>query len=34
MKPETSWTLAACLAVFIGGAALAEDMTTGAIFAR
>jgi quercetin dioxygenase-like cupin family protein len=31
MKPETSWTLAACLAVLIGGAALAEDMTTGTI---
>jgi hypothetical protein len=31
MKPETNWTLAACLAVFIGGAALAEDAATGII---
>ena len=31
MKQETSWTLAACLAVFISGAALAEDTATGTI---
>jgi hypothetical protein len=28
---QTNWTLAACLAVFIGGAALAEDAATGII---
>src|SRR5260370_29880942 len=31
MKQQTNRTLAACVAVFIGGAALAEDRTTGAI---
>src|SRR6266571_8896638 len=31
MKRETNRTLAACLAVFISGAALAEDRATGAI---
>ena len=31
MKRETNWTLAACLAVFISGAALAEEAATGAI---
>src|SRR5258708_19392244 len=31
MKQQTTRTLAACVAVFIGGAALAEDRTTGAI---
>ena len=31
MKQDTNWTLAACLAVFINGAALAEDTSTGAI---
>jgi hypothetical protein len=31
MKQETNWTLAACLAVFSSGAALAEDTSTGAI---
>ena len=31
MKPETNWTLAACLAVFISGPALAEDTATGTI---
>ena len=31
MKQATSWTLAACLAVFISGAALAEDIARGAI---
>jgi quercetin dioxygenase-like cupin family protein len=31
MKPGTSWILAACLAVFLGGVARAEDMTTGTI---
>ncbi len=31
MKQEMSWILAACLAVFISGAALAEDSATGAI---
>src|ERR1700738_3151763 len=31
MKQETSWTLSACLAVFISGAALAEDTATGTI---
>ena len=29
MKPETNWTLVVCLAVLIGGAALAEDTATG-----
>ena len=31
MKQQTNRTLAACVAVFIGGAALAEDRATGAI---
>src|ERR1700719_4682110 len=31
MKSETNWTLAACLAVFISGATLAEDTATGTI---
>src|SRR5258708_39282558 len=31
IKPETNWTLPASLAVFIGGAALAEDTATGTI---
>ena len=31
MKPATTWTLAACLAVCISGATLAEDKPTGTI---
>jgi len=31
MKQETNWILAGCLAVSIGGAALAEDIATDAI---
>src|SRR5258708_37965025 len=31
MKQDTYWTLVACLAVFISGAALAEDTATGTI---
>ena len=31
MKPKASWTLAMGLAVSMGGAALAEEMATGAI---
>src|SRR3984893_3351904 len=31
MKQQTNRTLAACIAVFIGGTALAEDRATGAI---
>jgi hypothetical protein len=31
MKQQTNRTLAACVAVFIGGAALAEERVTGAI---
>ena len=31
MKQETKWALAACLAAFISGAALAEDAATGTI---
>src|SRR5882757_9983282 len=31
MKQQTNRTLVACVVVFIGGAALAEDRTTGAI---
>jgi quercetin dioxygenase-like cupin family protein len=31
MKQKTNWTLAGCLVIFIGGAALAEDAATGVI---
>jgi quercetin dioxygenase-like cupin family protein len=31
MKQNTHWTLATCLAVFISGAALADDTATGTI---
>jgi quercetin dioxygenase-like cupin family protein len=31
MKQETNWTLAACLAVFFSGAALAQDTAIGTI---
>src|ERR1700758_1313954 len=31
MKQKTNWILAACLTVFIGGAAVADDAPTGVI---